>query len=283
MVAKQATELRYAVRLQVILKYFGQLCLVLTVLTLVPLIVSLVFGEWSISQRYAVVVCGLASLGWGTTRLRAPSRVQVNEGLVLVALMFLFTPFIMCYPLMSSGLSFPDALFEAVSAVTTTGLSTKATLVGAPKTFLFARAWMQWYGGLGIVVLSLALLLEPGLVAKGLAVSEAESDNLVGGTRSYARRVLKVYAVLTALGVIGSLAAGLGFFDALLYTFAAVSTGGFAPHDDSLASLNWLAQSWVTLLCLAGAIPLMLYHQRFKEMRRAPWVFCSLSPSSSPA
>jgi trk system potassium uptake protein TrkH len=266
--AKQATELRYAVRFPVVFKYFGQLCLILAVLTMVPLAVSLIFGERSITLRYAMVVFGLAGLGFGTARLRAPSNVQANEGMVLVALMFLFTPLVMCYPMMSSGLSFLDAFFEAVSAVTTTGLSTKATLVGAPGTFLFARAWMQWYGGLGIVVLSLALVMEPGLVAKGLAVTEAESDDLAGGTRAYARRVLKVYGALTALGVIGSLAAGVGFFDALLYTFAAVSTGSFAPHDDSLASLGWLAQGWITLLCLAGAIPLMFYYQRFKEKRR---------------
>ena len=93
---------------------------------------------------------------------------------------------------MGSGLGFLDALFEAISGVTTTGLSTKATLVGAPQTFLFARAWMQWYGGLGVVVLSLALIMQPGLVAKGLAVAEAEADNLVGGTRAYARRALIV-------------------------------------------------------------------------------------------
>jgi trk system potassium uptake protein TrkH len=72
------------------------------------------------------------------------------------------------------GVGFLDAFFEAISGVTTTGLSTKATLVGAPQTFLFARAWMQWYGGLGVVVLSLALIMQPGLVAKGLAVTEAE-------------------------------------------------------------------------------------------------------------
>jgi trk system potassium uptake protein TrkH len=66
--------------------------------------------------------------------------------------------------MMGSGLSFLDALFEAISGVTTTGLSTKATLVGAPATFLFARAWMQWYGGLGIVALSLALVMQPGMM-----------------------------------------------------------------------------------------------------------------------
>ena len=93
--AKQATELRYAVRFRVIFKYFGQLCLVLAVLTMVPLVMSLIFGERDITLRYAIVVCGLAGLGLGTARLRAPSGMQANEGMVLVALMFLFTPFAM--------------------------------------------------------------------------------------------------------------------------------------------------------------------------------------------
>jgi trk system potassium uptake protein TrkH len=275
-VAKQATELRYAVRFRVIFKYFGQLCLVLAVLTMVPLVMSLYFDERDITLRYAVVVCGLAGLGLGTVRLRAPSGMQANEGMVLVALMFLFTPLAMCYPMMSSGLSFLDALFEAISGVTTTGLSTKATLVGAPATFLFSRAWMQWYGGLGIVVLSLALVMQPGLVAKGLAGTETETDDLVGGTRARAQRVLKVYGALTALGIIGSLLVGVGFFDAVLYTFAAVSTGSFAPHDGSLASLGWLAQWWITLLCLAGAIPLMFYHRMVHEKRRVAVEFLQL-------
>ncbi|MFC1857405.1 TrkH family potassium uptake protein [Thermodesulfobacteriota bacterium] len=274
--AKQATELSYAVRFRVVFKYFGQLCLVLAVLTMVSLVVSLIFGDIPMSLRYGIVICGLAAFGAGLARLRAPSRVQANEGMVLVALMFLFTPLVMSYPMMGSGLGFLDALFEAVSGVTTTGLSTKATLVAAPQTFLFARAWMQWYGGLGVVVLSLALIMQPGLVAKGLAVTEAESDDLVGGTRAYARRALIVYGVLTALGIIGSWSMGVGVFDAVLYTFAAVSTGGFAPHDGSLATFGWPAQVWITLLCLAGAIPLAFYYRMFKEKRRVAVDFLQL-------
>ncbi len=208
---KQATELRYAVRVRVVFKYFGQLCLVLAALTLVPLVMSVIFGDTPISLRYGIVIGGLVAFGAGLARLRAPSSVQANEGMVLVALMFLFTPLVMSYPMMGSGLGFLDAFFEAISGVTTTGLSTKATLVGAPPTFLFARAWMQWYGGLGIVVLSLALVMQPGLLAKGLAVTEAEADDLVGGTRAHARRVLNVYGVLTAFGIIGSLSVGVGF------------------------------------------------------------------------
>lgn len=274
--AQQATELRYAVRLRVVFKYFGQLCLVLAALTLVPLAVSLIFGDIPISLRYSVVIGGLAALGGGLARLKAPARVQANEGMVLVTLMFLFTPLVMSYPMMGSGLTFPDALFEAVSGVTTTGLSTKATLVNAPQTFLFARAWMQWYGGLGVVVLSLALVMQPGLVAKGLAVTEAESDDLIGGIWAHARRALVVYGVLTALGIIGSLFAGIGLFDAVLYTFAAISTGGFAPHDGSLAMFDWPAQMWISLICLAGAIPLALYYRMFKEKQRVAVDFLQL-------
>ena len=262
---KQSIELSYAVRFRVVFKYFGQLSLVLAALSLVPLVMSVIFGDTSVSLRYGIVIGGLSASGFGLARLRAPSRVQVNEGMVLVALMFLSTPIVMSYPMMGSGLNFIDAFFEAVSGVTTTGLSTKATLAGAPQMFLFARAWMQWYGGLGVIVFSLALIMQPGLVAKGLAATAAETDDLVGGTRAYARRALKVYGGLTALGIIGSLAVGIGFLDAVLYTFAAVSTGGFAPNDGSLSTLGRPAQLWITLLCLAGAILLAFYYRVFKE------------------
>ena len=236
--AKQATELRYAVRFPVVFKYFGQLCLVLAVLTMVPLVCV---ADLSARRFYHPEIChgGLwACSPWGSglARLRAPSNVQANEGMVVVALMFLFTPLVMCYPMMGSGLSFPGCSLRSRLRCDDHRAEHEGDARGAPATFLFARAWMQWYGGLGIVVLSLALVIQPGLVAKGLAVTEAESDDLVGGTRAHARRVLKVYGVLTVLGVIGSLLTGVGFFDAVLYTFAAVSTGGFAPHDGSLAT-----------------------------------------------
>lgn len=265
--AKQAAELRYAVRFRVVFKYFGQLCLALAALTLVPLAVSLSIGDMAIGARYGIVIAGLAAIGVGLARLQAPSRVQANEGMVLVTLMFLFTPLVMSYPMMGSGLGFLDAFFEAVSGVTTTGLSTKATLDGAPQTFLFARAWMQWYGALGVVVLSLAFVLRPGLVAKGLAVTQAETDDLVGGTRAHARRTLVVYGVLTALGILGAWLLGFRFFDAQLYTLAAVSTGGFSPQDSSLATFAWPLQTWITLLCLAGAVPLAFYYRTFEEKR----------------
>jgi trk/ktr system potassium uptake protein len=175
-----------------VLKYFGVLCLVLSALTLVPFSVSLSFREVNVAVRYAVVLGVLGMLGAILIRLREPKRVQANEGMVLVALIFLFAPLVMAYPFMASGLNFLDALFETISGITTTGLSTLPAVERAPRSFIFARSWMQWYGGLGIMALSLGLVAEPGRIVKGLAAAESEDDDLVGGIRAHARRMLIV-------------------------------------------------------------------------------------------
>ena len=151
--------------------------------------------------------------------------------MVITASIFLFAPLAMTWPVMASGLGFLDALFEAISAVTTTGLTTTETVADKPDTFLFARAWMQWVGGLGIVVLSLAAMIQPGLVAKRLGDLEDYEEDLIGGTRTRARLVFFVYAVLTVAGIVALGLLDIGWFNAILYSFAAVSTGGFSPHD----------------------------------------------------
>ena len=265
---KQA--LRYAIRGPVVLKYFGQLCIAMGGLTFVPLLVSLYFGDFHITLRYGLVIGGLLGLGGVMAKISAPIRVQANEGMVIVALTFLIGPLIMTYPMMGAGLTFSDAVFEAISGITTTGLSTLPTLENLPSTFLFGRAWMQWYGGLGIVVLSLALLTSPGPTAKGLAVTEKDSDDLVGSIRMHARRVILVYGLLTFMGLLALWIMGLDFFETTLYMFSAISTGGFAPRDNSLADLNFSSQATILLFSLLGAIPLAFYHQLyFKKWHRS--------------
>jgi trk system potassium uptake protein len=267
--SKQARGLSYAVRFSVLGKYFGQLCIVLSLLTVFPLAFSFVSGETHIFERYLLVIALTAGLGWLLGRMRAPSEVQVNEAMVLVATMFLFTPLVMTFPMMGSGLSFFDALFETISAATTTGLSTVKTIEEMPKTFLFSRAWMQWYGGLGIVVLSLALLFRPGAVAKRFALAESSEDDLVGGTKAHARVILGVYTMLTVAGVLLLVSVGTGFLNSLLYTLASVSTGGFAPHDASLAALGGPVRHYVVILiCFSGSVPLIFYYRLYSGNKR---------------
>jgi trk system potassium uptake protein TrkH len=178
------------------------------------------------------------------------------------ALIFLFTASVMVWPSMAAGLNLLDAFFETVSGVTTTGLTVTATVQGKPESFLFARAWMQWIGGLGIVVLSLAAMIQPGLTAKRLGDLEDYEDDLVGGTRAHARRILIVYGILTAAGVISLMLLGVQWFNAVLYSLAAVSTGGFSPQASSISDMGgYGAAPMVIFLSIAGGVALVSYHR----------------------
>ncbi len=264
--SQKATALRYPIRLKVVFKYFGTLNIVLSVLVLAPLTVSIILGDYPISLRYVLIAGGLFVLGFGLSRLPGTKRIQTNEAMTITALAFLFAPLLMAYPMMGSGLTFLDAFFEAISAVTTTGLSTTATMAGKPQSFLFARAWMQWYGGLGIVVMALAIMIKPGLTARRLGNMGDYEDDLTGTTRSHVRYVLLVYGILTGMGIILLWILGAGGWNAVLFTLAAVSTGGFSPHDASLTALHGLpVQSAVIFLSMAGAISFIYYRRPFRE------------------
>ncbi|MCP4042966.1 MAG: TrkH family potassium uptake protein [Gammaproteobacteria bacterium] len=234
------------------------------IVTLPSLVISMAWNEFSMGVRFAGVIAGLSMLGLGLSRIPAHGSLQANEALVITALIFVFVPLAMAFPMMGRDVSFLDAFFEATSAITTTGLSTLTTVEDRSDAFLFARAWMQWYGGLGIVVLSLALLIGPGTAARRLAKYSVEWKDLVAGTRKYARRVLEVYLVMTVVGITALLLLGVDWYPALLHVLAGVSTGGFSNYDNSMEGLgSWSAQAVLMILSLAGAISLALYHPAY--------------------
>jgi trk system potassium uptake protein TrkH len=241
------------------LRYLGQLALVLTVLVLPPLVVSLYYGEYAAGLRYGVLAVLLLAAGWPLSRLEAPDRIQANEAMAIVTLAFVLSPVLMAWPLMAGGLTEVDALFEAVSGVTTTGLTTLSGVQERGHAFLFARAWMQWYGGLGIAVLVVVLLAQNGLAARKL-LEYSGSEVLVSTTRVHALRVLVVYGLLTLAGFALILAAGLAPFEALAHALAAVSTGGFSTFDRNLeGALPGMVPYAVVGVGLLGAVSLPLY------------------------
>lgn len=248
----------HAVRWPVVACYLGQLALILVLLTVPPLAVSMYYGDQA-TNRYLFVMAFLLAVGWPLSRRRAPDRIQGNEAMVIVTLAFVLSPLMMTWPLAAAGLSPMDAFFEAVSGMTTTGLSTVAAVREKGPAFLFARAWMQWYGGLGIAVLAAAAMAQHGLVTRKL-VDPTGSGVLASSTRLYARRVLSVYVTLTLFGGLLIWAAGMEPFDAVAHVLAAISTGGFSTFDQSLAgTLPPLAPIAVLFVCFLGAVSLSLY------------------------
>ena len=265
MTAERIETLCYAVRWRVLLKYLGMLGVVLAALNSVPFAVAALLGEFTVAGRYAMALAALLALALPLARMTAPDRLQVNEALAVVALVFVLGSLVMSYPLGAAGDSWLDGWFEAVSGITTTGLSTTASVEDKSRAFLFARAWMQWYGGLGIVILSLVLFLHNGVAGRRLMDTEATGDTLVSTTRTYARRVAIVYGVLTVCAVLGIwLAVGDGFV-ALAHSLSAVSTGGFSTFDDSLAGLGPGAAAVIMGFSWLGAVSLPLYYLAWQK------------------
>ncbi len=257
--------LTYAVRPRVVAKYLGQLMLMLALLTLAPLAVSLLFGEWTASERLAAVIAVLLAGGAPAARLSPPAQIQTNEALVVVTGAFVTASLLLAFPLAERGLSFQDAFFEAVSAVTTTGLSTVPSVRGHSHTFLFLRAWMQWFGGLGIVVLSVALLMSHHVAARRLT-EPVSGETLVTTSRTYARRIVSVYLVMTVAAIVVLRPFTPDTLTAVTYILSAVSTGGFSPTDNSLLSIDhWEARYGIMAFALLGTFPLALYHALFRR------------------
>lgn len=264
-------SLSYTVRPRVLGKFLGQIAGMLGALTIVPLLVSLLYQEYRFTTRLAVISTLLLLAGGWLSRLPTPEQVQRNEALSLVALAFVLAPLCMIYPMMAAGLTPLDALFEAVSGVTTTGLSVLPHIAEQPHTLLFLRAWMQWYGGLGIVVLSIALLMGHHAAVRRLA-EPAVGESLATTARIHARRMLIVYVSLTVAGGLLLWALGLNGFSAVTHVLAAVSTGGFSPLEHSLGDLtDWTQRFAVIGLSLLGAVPLALYYRVALRDWRALW------------
>jgi len=260
----QVHPLLLPVRPAPVCRYLAQIALVLSVLLAVPTLFAAVSGDSDLSLALLLAAL-LPSLALGLcARLPTGDRpLQANEALVVTSLAFILAAGLMTFPLTASGLPLLDAWFEAVSGVTTTGL----TMVPAPEhrtdAFLFTRAWMQWFGGLGMVVLSLALAFGRPADMRRLADAASDEEDLAFGVRIHARRVLAVYLLLTAAGLGLVLTAGLPVFETLVHTLSAISTGGFSSFSDSLAGLDRPVQLALLAVAFCGALPLPLYYRAF--------------------
>jgi len=145
-----ATEtLSYAVRPRVVGIYLGQLAFLVGCLSTPSLVFAAIEREWMAATGYLIAVVVLAGGGYVLQRGHRPSDIQWNEALVVVVAIFILTPLVLAVPMMMAGLSFLDALFEAISGITTTGLSTFGSVEDKPHSLLFAAAWLQWQGGGG--------------------------------------------------------------------------------------------------------------------------------------
>ena len=259
-------SLIYAVRWTALGHLASRLAIILALLCLPSVLAAIIFSEYQYIPWLISVIALLLVFAALTWRLPEPHRVFVSEGFVLTSVTFLMIPVLMSIALWPASMSFDDLILETTSAITTTGLSTVAQPELADRTLLFTRSWMQWYGGLGIVVFSVTFLMQRSLAVYQL-LDIPEGQGIVSAASVYARKVLKLYLVISLL-VIAICWAALGdFYDGLLHGFAAISTGGFSTLGTSMESLPFIAQLGVMLCGLAGALSFAIYLQ----LSRGAW------------
>ncbi|HAO96967.1 MAG: hypothetical protein CMP26_14185 [Roseibacillus sp.] len=209
------------------------------------------------------------------------NRIPRREGILIVGLGWVFSavlgsiPFVIGEP----NLSPAAALFESVSGFTTTGATVISDLTEWPRAILLWRSVMQWLGGLGILVLFVALLSGSG-GAKFLFRNESSFQSEQASTariHDTALNFLIVYVALTAVCLLGLKGLGLGWFDAVAHSFTTVATGGFSPHNESIAYFSnfangLLIEIWIAIFMFLGSTSFLVYvvikSGRWKELRR---------------
>ena len=199
--------------------------------------------------------------GHGSSReiLRREAIAIVGLGWTLSAV-FGALPYILSTPSLPPAAAF----FESVSGFTTTGASVMKDIEAFPRGILLWRATTQWLGGMGILVLFVAVLsLTGGGSAKSLFRSESSaqlSEGFAARMRDTALRLWQIYLGLSAVCLLGLIALGMPVFEAVCHTFATVSTGGFGTRNASIAAFDSPAiEWWIIIFMILGAISFMLY------------------------
>ncbi|MDR1929569.1 MAG: TrkH family potassium uptake protein [Treponema sp.] len=205
-------------------------------------------------------------------------KVTVSRGFLLVFLAWVFACLLGALPYFLSGYipNFTDAVFESVSGFTTTGASVLKDIEILPKPLIFWRAMTHWLGGMGIVVLTVALF--PLLGAGGFQLLKAEApgpdvDKIVPRITGTAQILWLLYIGLTAIQTLLLMLFGMDWFDAAVHAFSTMATGGFSSRNNSIAYYQSPAIEWVCaiFMLLAGfnfVLIIRLLRGKFNEVRR---------------
>lgn len=244
----------------------GAILNILALFMLVPLALSIAYdSDNQLAFFLSATITSLAGIGFLLKGKKSHLDVMQPRQVFLITScawtgvsLFSALPFI----LINHPLTLADAVFEAVSGVTSTGASVMAGLDTLPRDILLWRSLLNWIGGVGIIGMAIAVL--PFLRVGGMRLFKTESsdwsDKAMPRARSLMSMIIYCYIGLSIICCLAFWFAGMDFFNALNHAMATVSTGGFSTSDSSFAQFDSLTIHWIAIIfMLAGAFPFVLF------------------------
>lgn len=253
-----------------VLKNLGTL-LICEVLAMIPsMIVSWIYQEnafWAFLSTIVIMFIIGMSFFFIDPKCK---NIYIKEGFAIVAIGWILMSFFGAFPFYLSGSipSFVDSFFEASSGFTTTGASILTEIEGLSKGILFWRSFTHWIGGMGVLVLALAILPSAGAQSMQMMKAESPGPNpgrLVPKVKETAKILYGIYLLITLTEFILLKLTGLPVYDALVHTFGTVGTGGFSSKNLSVGAYNNIAaEVIITVFMLICGANFSLYYQGLK-------------------
>ncbi len=235
-----------------ILNFFGLLLIMFGVSFAIPLLVA-VFYEESLVAVFGSGMSLLIALGflcWFLTKDNE-QELSLSDGFVITVLFWIVLSVLGSIPFILFGFSVVDSFFESMSGITTTGATVFAGLDELPKSLLIYRQLLQWLGGMGLIVLAIAVMpllgIGGGQLFKTQTPGPMSEQRLTPRITSTARALWSIYLALTVLCVLAYRFAGMDYFDAVSHAFSTVSIGGFSTHDLSIGYYDSLS---IEVVCI---------------------------------
>ena len=250
----------------------GAMCLIECLFLLICIVVSLLMQDHAVTPLLITLGCallvGLGCLWFG--RRKYSDKLGRREAMLAVAVTWLVVALIGMLPFLVGGYlpHFSNALFESVSGFTTTGASTFTSVEHLPKGILFWRSIIQWQGGIGIVVFSLALSpvlgKETGLLYQA-EVTGVDHDRFMPRIKEVAIRLSAVYTLLTLVLIVLLRLTPIPLFDATCMAFTCISTGGFSIYDQPFEAINSpYFETILMIFMVIGSLNMTLIYFAFK-------------------
>ena len=229
--------------LKSVINLFSILILVFSFSFIFPILIAYFYSETNIYMfiKTFLIVSFTGGIGWILTR-KNTKELNTKDGFIVITFFWLVLSLIGAIPFIFSGMNVVDSIFESMSGITTTGATTLVNLENLPKSILFYRQMLQWMGGMGLIVLAIAIMPLLGIGGGQLYKTEIpgamKDQKLTPRIKETAQALWLIYLSLTVLCAILYYLAGMSLFDAISHSFSTVSIGGFSTHDESIGYFN---------------------------------------------